>query len=439
MTDFETDLSDTQGALSRLMWFFAATIFFLFAGIGGWAFASKVDTAVVANGNFAVTSSGQAVQHLQGGVVGKLLVKEGDLVRKGQVVLTLDAAQVEAELGMVKQQLVDLSVEQSRLHSERDGHATIRRPVLLENEPAMQSRLNAAMVLQQNLLSARVSAFNSQLQQLTEQKSQIKSSLIGLRALVEARQDELEQNTADLKAFETLDRQRLIRKSVLRQTKRQVSRSQGDVLEIKSRITSNESKLSEIEFKMREITRKARSEVLDRLQLLESKIGQAMEQFRSAQDRMTRLDVTAPSAGVVHELQAHTVGGVIKPGQAVMTIIPSDDPLEVTAKIKTTEVDQVRINQKARVRVSALDHRSSPELDGIVAGVSPDRSVDERSGVAFFKVRITITPGQQAKLSGKKLTAGLPAEVFIVGQSRRVIDYLTKPLRDQIGLTFKEE
>jgi HlyD family secretion protein len=439
MTVFESDLADTQDSMHRLMWIFAATIFVLFFGIGGWAVVSKVESAVVANGNFIVKSSGQAVQHLHGGVVGKLLVKEGDVVRKGQVVMTLDAAQVEAQLGIVKRELVDLSAEQSRLLSEHDGRATVRRPVLLKNEPNMQNRLNTAMALQQNLLNARLSAFRNQLQQFNEQKSQTKSGIIGLRALVRARQDELEQNVADLKAFTELDRQRLVRKSVLRQTRRQVSRSRGDVLEISSRISTKQSKLSEIDFRMREIVRKTRSEVLDRLQIIKSKIGQAVENYKAAKDRMTRLDVLAPSAGIVHELQAHTIGGVIKPGQAVMMIVPQDDPLEVVAQIKTTEVDQVKISQKVAVRISALDHRASPELDGTVIGVSPDRSIDERSGLAYFKIRISIEPGQQAKLKGKKLTAGLPAEVFIRGKARRVISYLTQPLRDQIGLTFKEE
>lgn len=439
MTVFESDLADTQHAMNRIMRIFMVTLFVLIFGIGGWAVLSKVESAVVANGNFIVKSNGQAVQHLHGGVVGKLHVKEGDLVRKGQVVITLDAAQVEAQLGIVKRQLVDLSVEQSRLLSERDGRATVRRPSLLKNEPEMQDRLNNAMALQQKLLNARLSAFRNQLQQLEEQKAQTKSAITGLRALVEARQAELEQNVADLRAFTELDRRRLVRKSVLRQTRRQVSRSRGDVLEIGSRILSKQSKLSEIEFRMREIVRKTRSEALDRLQDTKSKIGQAVEKYKAAKDRMNRLDVLAPSAGIVHELKAHTIGGVIKPGQAVMMIIPHDVPLEVVAQIKTTEVDQVEINQKATVRISALDHRTSPELAGTVVGVSPDRSIDERSGNEYYKIRISINAGQQAKLKGKKLTAGLPVEVFVVGKARRVISYLTQPLRDQIGLTFKEE
>lgn len=439
MTVFESDLAETQDSMYRLLQVFAVTLFVLFAGIGGWAVLSKVESAVVANGNFVVKSNGQAVQHLHGGVVGKLLVKEGDQVRKNQLVMTLDAAQVKAELGIVRRDLVDLSAEQSRLLSERDGRATISRPNLPQIEPDMQNRLNTAMVLQQNLMNARLSASRNQLRQLNEQKSQTKSAVLGLRALVRARKEELEQNIADLSAFSQLDRRRLVRKSVLRQARRQVSRSRGDVLEITSRIATKQSKLSEIEYRMQEILRKTRSEVLDRLQVIKSKIGQTIEKFAAAKDRMMRLEVTAPSAGIVHELQAHTVGGVIKPGQAVMMIVPHDDPLEVVAQIKTTEVDQVKISQKASVRISALDHQASPELDGTVIGVSPDRSIDERSGLAFFKVRVSIAPGQHAKLKGKRLTAGLPAEVFIRGNSRRVISYLTQPLRDQIGLTFKEE
>ena len=439
MTAFEVDLASTQASMRRLIQVFAITLCVLVFGIGGWAVASKIESAVIATGKFVVKSSGQAVQHLSGGIVGEILVKEGDRVTKGQLVMRLDAAQVEAQLGIVRREIIDLAVKRARLVAERDHQPTLARPTIKNSTPHDMDVMQAAAALHQTLLTARLSAFQSQMQQLNEQHAQIDSEIDGLRGLAQARKDELVQLDADLEAFNRLDKKRLIRRSVLRQARRQSSRTRGDILDIDSRLAAKRSKLSEIRFRIRETSRKHSSEILDKLQETTSLLAKAQEKYHAAKDQMTRLAIRAPAAGIVHELQAHTVGGVIKPGQPVMTIVPDDDPLLVTARIKPTEIDQVHTGQKASVRISAFKQKVSPELDGEVINVAADRSLDERTGQTFFEVKIAISPGQHAKLGPKKLTPGLPADVFIKGEPRRVITYLTQPLTDQIGLTFREE
>ena len=439
MTHFETDLAETQASMRRLIGLFALTMLVLVAGVGGWAVASKVDSAVVASGTFAVTTNGQAVQHLHGGVVGQILVKEGDKVAKGQLIIKLDAAKVHAELGILDRRLVELTAERARLSAERDGRAIISQSVLNGKTGTRARALRVALTAQQALLTTRQSTLQSQLAQLHEQTAQISSSIRGITALKRARQSELGELKADYAAYAALDKKRLIRRSILRQSKRQVSRTHGDILEIESRLLGLRSKRAEVTFRVSEIERKSRTEILDRLRVVTAELGATLEKHIVAKDRFARLEIRAPSAGFVHELKAHTVGGVIGPGNTVMTIIPYDAPLIVVAQIKPSEVDQVRLGQEAMVRISAFDNQASPELDGTVIAISPDRSIDERSGHAYFKVRISVAPGQEAKLGGKQLGAGLPAEVFIRGKARRVISYLTQPLRDQMGLAFREE
>ena len=260
MNEFETDLAKTEASMRRLLKLFTATLLVLVLGVGGWAVASKVESAVIATGNFVVSSNGQAVQHLHGGVVGRILVKDGDRVEKGQLVIELDSAKVRAELGIIKRQLIDLAAERARLIAERDGEATIKRPKILQGNAANSNALNAALMLQQTLLQSRTDAFRSQLMQLKEQMEQTENGIAGLRSLKRAREEELAQVSDDLEAYLELDRKRLIRRSVLRQTKRQVSRLRGDILEITSRLSSHQSKRSETKFRMREIKRKTRSE-----------------------------------------------------------------------------------------------------------------------------------------------------------------------------------
>ena len=175
------------------------------------------------------------------------------------------------------------------------------------------------------------------------------------------------------------------------------------------------------------------------MQSVDSELAEVEEQYAARKRPLQRLEIRAPRAGLVHELAVHTVGGVVAPGQRLMSIIPNAEPLIVDAKIRPDQVEQVHIGQKATVRIGSLKLPVTPELDGEVTTISPDQEIDERSGLAFFAVQIAIAPGERDKLEGKELTPGLPAEVLIRGESRRVITYLTQPLTEKIGLAFREK
>jgi HlyD family secretion protein len=254
-----------------------------------------------------------------------------------------------------------------------------------------------------------------------------------------ARVTELEQSTADLAAQQELDKKRLIRKSVLRQTIRQVARARGDIGDIDSKISGARSRLAETDFRIAELKRTERSKILDQLKVNRSQMQEAKEKFTTALDRTAHLEIRSPRAGLVHEMQIFTVGGVIKSGQTLMSVIPQNELLLVSAKIQTHEIDQVYIGQPAIVRISAFKQRVTPELEAVVTGVSPDETKDEATGQSFFSAKIAIKAEEIAKLGKKQLTPGLPAEIFIQGKKRRVITYLTQPLLDQMALTFREE
>ncbi len=439
MYEFDTDLEQTAKSMRNLMRGFAVISGILVVGVGGWAFSAQVESAVIANGKFVVKSSAQEVQHLEGGTVGAILVREGEEVQKGQVLVRLDSKQVESELEILKGRLIDLTVEHARLISERDGQSVIRRP----NPPfalkSQRSSFNAALSLQQTLLTARLSATRSQLSQLKERKRQTEEQIRGFKQVRRARSIELEQSQADLVAQQRLDKKRLIRKSVLRQTLRQVARARGDIGDIDAKVAGAKSRLAEAQFRISELKRTERSKILDQIKVNKSQMKEAREKYIAASSRSTNLEIRAPRAGLVHEVKIHTVGGVIRPGQTVMSVIPQDELLLVSAKIQTHEIDQVFIGQPAVVRIGAFKQRITPELEATVTGISPDESKDEASGQSFFSAKVAIKASELKKLGGKKLTPGLPAEVFIQGKRRRVITYLTQPLADQMALTFREE
>lgn len=439
MTEFETDLIANASSMRRLMrWFMLSSLTVIF-GIGGWAVAAKVDSAVVTSGTFAVQSNAQAVQHLEGGVVGAILVKEGELVKEGQVLVRLDAAKVTADASIRERKLIDLTAEKARLEAERLDRATIDRPDLSGLSRQAAAALRAALATEQSIMNERRSLRASQLSQLKERKRQIETQVEGLGERHKALKEEMEQASAQLQDFRMLESKGLIRRPILRQTERDVSRLRGEIGDAEARIASARSQLAETEFKIAEVTRNAHSEILTKLQAVTAKLAEIEEESAAAHDRLQRLEIRAPRTGLVHELAIHTVGGIISPGQKLMSIIPSAEALIVNAKIKPDEVDQVHIGQKATVRVNTFKLPIAPELEGEVTNVSPDQVVDKQSGQAFFTVKIAIAPGERSKLGGRELTPGLPAEVLILGETRRVIAYLMQPLTDKIALTFREE
>lgn len=439
MHEFDTDLAQTANSVRRLMRGFAVFSGILVFGVGGWAATAQVESAVIANGKFVVKSNAQAVQHLEGGTVGAILVAEGENVKKGQVLVRLDSSKVESDLAILKGRLIDLTIEKARLQAERSGKSVLQRPTPPFELSKERVAFNAAMNLQQTLLTARMSAIRLQLSQLSERNRQTQDQIQGFKRVRRARVIELEQSTQDLAAQKALDKKRLIRKSVLRQTIRQVARARGEIGDIDAKVSGARSRLAETNYKIAELKRTERSKILDQLKANQSQLQEAEEKYAAALDRTTSLEIRSPRAGLIHEMQIFTVGGVIKSGQTLMSVIPKDELLLVSAKIQTHEIDQVYIGQKALVRIGAFKQRVTPELEATVTGISPDETQDEKTGQSFFSAKIAIKPGELVKLGKKQLTPGLPAEVFIQGKKRRVITYLTQPLADQMALTFREE
>jgi HlyD family secretion protein len=439
MTDFSADLAASEHSIRNLMRTFLASVALVGGGVLGWAMTTKIDSAVVVAGTFAVKSSAQAIQHPEGGVVGAILVRGGELVKEGQILVRLDAAKVASDTSIVERKLIDLVAERARLDAERQDKATIAMPAPpVESAKALET-LWASVKAQQNILDEKRSARASQLAQLAERHTQIETQVRGLSDQLKAVQGEMEQAAADLADQRMLDKKGYMRRPVLRQTEREVSRLQGQIGDTEARIASARSQLTETDFKIAETKKSGQSDILTQLQAVVEKIAEAEQQRAASQDRLQRLEIKAPRAGYVNELAVHTVGGVIAPGQTVMSIIPKDDPLLVTAKIRPDEVDEVHPGQRATVRLSSLKLPTPPELEGTVANVSPDQLKDEHTGQAYFMVKIDIPVDEATKLQGKELFPGMPAEVLIRGEARRVIAYLTQPLTDKLGLVFREK
>jgi len=216
------------------------------------------------------------------------------------------------------------------------------------------------------------------------------------------------------------------------------ARLDGERGQLIASVAQSKGKIAETRIQILQIDEDMRSEVGKDLAEIRGKMAELIEKRIAAEDQLKRIDIRAPQNGMVHQLDVHTVGGVITAGQQIMLIVPEADKLTVEAKVQPSDIDQLRIGQPSLLRFSAFNHRTTPELNGTVAVVSGDITLDQRTGQNYYTVRIAVSPSELDRLEGLKLVPGMPVEVFVQTSSRTVFSYVTRPFQDQIVRAFRE-
>lgn len=413
----------------------AAVVF----GFGGWAVGTDIAGAVISQGTLVVDSSTQKLQHVAGGIVGEILVRDGDRVKAGDIVLRLDSTQAKASLAIVAKGIDDLMARQARLEAERDGRDVIQFPqVLLERAKDSASDAALAIAGEQRQLKFRRDAREGQKAQLAQRIGQLKDEISGYTGQIETKGNEVALIKRELEGVRELWRKNLTSISRLNALERDSTRIEGDRSQLTATIAQARGKITETEIQIIQVDQEFRSKVASDLAEARGKLAELIERRIAAEDLLKHIDIRAPRDGVVHELTAHTVGGVITAGQTIMTIVPDADTLIAETKIAPRDISHVHTGQNAVLRFSAFDQRSTPEFEGKVVLVSPDITQDPRNGAQYYTVRLAMSPGQDVRLEGRKLVAGMPVEAFIHTGTRSVMSYLVKPLVDQAARAFRE-
>jgi HlyD family secretion protein len=409
----------------------------LTCGIGGWAATTELSGAVIASGSVVVDSNVKKVQHLTGGIVGELLVRDGQRVRGGDVVVRLDETITRASLGIVTKGLDEMNARKARLESERDRADEIAfSDALLArmNEPDLVRAIDS----ERKLFELRRTARLGQKAQLKQRIGQLEEEVRGHAALQEAKGEEIELIQRELEGVRALWAKNLIPIARLTSLERETARIKGERAQSISVSAQSRGKISEIELQIIQIDQDLSSEVARELREVDSKIGEFVERKVTAEDQLKRIDIRAPQDGVVHQLSAHTVGGIVTPGDAIMLIVPEADQLAIEAKVSPQDIDQLRLGQPAGLRFSAFNQRTTPEITGAISRISADVTTEQRTGQSFYTIRIAIDEKEVARLGDVKLVPGMPVEVFAKTYDRTVISYLTKPLQDQVLRAFRE-
>ena len=408
----------------------------LLAGAGGWAATAELTGAVIATGAVKVDRNLRAIQHRDGGIVSEIAVREGDLVEAGQILLRLDDVQTRAELSIVRAQLAELAIKKARLMAERDGLDRMEIPSFSDDAG---DHIEDIVRGETRLLQGNLRNRKTQTEQLTLSIEQLGEEIAGLEAQHDAKVEELALVEDEHGKLEGLAVQQLIEGSRVFVTKRERARLKGETAEVKAGIARARVRVSEIKLQIIAVDEAARTEAQRELSAVEPRLAELRERAAAIDDRLKRTDIRAPIAGIVNELSVNTLGGVVSPAERLVTIVPAGTELKIEAKVVPTDVDQVRVGQAAKLRFSAFNQRTTPELFGEIVYVSAATSVDQATGQPLYLAEIKISGAEMAKLRENKLRPGMPLEVFISTEDRTAMSYLAKPLLDQFARALREQ
>ncbi len=407
-------------------------------GVGGWAAATDVASALIAPGSIVVDSNVKKVQHPTGGIVGEVRVRDGDRVKANDIVVRLDETVTRANLAVVTKGLNELSARKARLEAERDGAETIRFSAELMSR-AQDPEVAAVLAGEGKLFELRHTARAGQKAQLRQRISQLDEEISGLAAQRDAKMKEVALIERELSGVRELYQKNLVQLNRLTQLEREATRLEGERGQYVAATAQAKGKISELELQIIQIDQDLSSEVAREMREIDGKIGEFVERKVTAEDQLRRIDIRAPQNGTVFQSTVHTVGGVISAGDAIMLIVPETDNLTVEAKVNPQDIDQLRIGQTALLRFTTFNQRTTPEINGTVSRISADISTDQRTGLSYYTVRVGLPPEEVARLGDVKLVPGMPVEAFVQTGERTVLSYLVKPFYDQLTRAFREK
>ena len=408
----------------------------LFGGLLAWSATATIDGAVVAPGTVVVDSNRKAVQHLDGGIIGAILVREDDSVAAGQVLLRLDDTIERAELAIVVDQLHELMARQARLRAEVDGSETVAFDAALLALGG-EAKVRGILDGQLELFRAGKAAREGRRRILEQRIANFRDQIAGLKAQRAARSRQMKLIRQELAGVERLHEKGHAPLTRVLELKRQLSRIEAQSAEHSTDIARATNSIGEVGLQKIQIDQDFREEVTEQLRDVQARIQGLVERRVAAEARLARIEVRAPQSGRVLALKAHTVGGVIRAGETVMEIVPDDDALVLQARVLPQDVDKLRSGQSSRIRLSAFDQQTTPEVLGTLESLSADQLEDSRGGT-YFVARIRIDDAELARLGDLELVPGMPAEVFIRTGERLAISYLLKPLLESFARAFKD-
>ena len=404
---------------------------------GGWFMFVPLAGAVVVPGNLVVQSNVKTIQHPTGGVVAEIKVQNGARVQAGDLLVRLDRTQAESSLQVVDKQLNEMRAREARLIAERDDRGAVDYPAQLTAQSAGEN-VKSLLASEDALFKARYSTRQSQKDLLQSKIAQYTEEISGLEAQTDSKAKQIELISGELTGVQDLYDKHLVPLTRLTALQRDAARIEGERGQLTSAIAETKSKIGEAQLQIIRTDQDFRSDVVKQLSEVQSKEGELVERSVAAHDLVDRIEIRAPTAGTVTQLSVHTIGGVIKAGETIMEIVPDTDDLQIEAHVQPKDIDHVKTGQKAFVRLTAFNQRTTPQVNGSVYYVSADIAHDQQSNTSSYTVRVVLPEEERRRLNGQQLVPGMPAEVFVQTGSRSMMSYVFEPIKDQMRRAFVE-
>lgn len=421
------------------VWIGVLLVALAFGGFGSWSATAPLSAAVIAQGSFVATGENKIVQHLEGGIIKDLLVREGDKVIAGQSLLLLDETAANAATKQLQLRVIRLEAIRARLNAEALELDEYVPPDIVKDH--MGNPEIAAVVESQrtNFKAARDKLVNEK-QLIGQNVAALEFRISGRQAQIESMQRQLALLREDHAAMLELFDKGVVAQSSVRAIERSVFDAEGDISRLESEVQEAYTQLDKYQGEVIQARDAVRQAALDEMQTVEGELEALREQTLQAQNVLNRTTVSSPVAGTIVRMYYHTTGGVVESGKPIFEILPADVPLIVEVKIPRMQIDEVKEGQMANIRLTALNQRTTPVLDGQVQYISADTIADAQGMHRdVYLARVTIPPDQIARVPGFSPTPGMPAEVLVRTRERTFLDYLIKPVMDSMARAFHEQ
>ena len=413
-----------------------ATIFLFFGGFMGWAAVAPLDSASIAPGVVKVESDRKTVQHLEGGIVREINAREGDRVRAGEVLIRLDDTQPRASLDLLHVRMMAAIALDARLVAERNGRNIVTRPIRLRNGPD-DATAREIIDAQIRIFDARRETMSDQIAILGQRIAQFAEEINGLNGQIGAEERQIALLDQEIKSMAELVAKGVAPRPPYLELQRRLAELEGMRSQNLARIAQVRQRIGETRLQIAGLRTARTDEVVQQLRDTQAEQFDLAERIRSAQDILRRTEIRAPIDGKIVALKVHTPGGVIGPGEPLLDLVPSDDRLVIDARVDPRDIDVVHAGLRALVRLTAFNQRNLPPLEGIVTSVSADRLSDERTGQAYYLVRVE--PDEILVQAQGAIQPGMQAEVMIVTGARTALESFLNPISRSLNRAFRED
>lgn len=413
-------------------------ILIFFVGFFGWSAIAPLDSAIQAPGIIVVETHRKTIQHLEGGIVRDVLVREGQAVHAGQLLVQLDDTQARASRELLQGEGDALAAQEARLTAERDGADRVSFPSFLtdhQDDPKVVEAIKGEL----NNFNTRRETLKKQIAILSQRSSENNSQIAGLKKEQESIDQQIALTDQEVQSVQGLYARGLSTLPRLLQLQRQAADLIGQRGQVVEKIAQVQLSSGENELQGMNIKNQFMSDVVKDLRDAQTKRFDLLDRLHAAQDILTRLTVRAPVSGKVVGLAVHTKGAVLRPGDTIMEIVPLKDALDVEAHVRPEDADSVHVGMPAQVTMSAYQRRRLPTITGTVTNVSADRLTDQRTGMPYFSVIVTVDKTPLSGYQDAKLLPGLPVEVALETGQRTALSYFTEPITDVFRKGMREK